>query len=98
MTDDVLADQVDYYRLRAEEYDVTAYGDVAGESKHIAGLVAPLRPAGRVLEIACGTGLWTEALVRHAESVTAIDAAPETLAIARRRVPSARVRFEVADV
>ena len=51
-----------------------------------------------MLEIACGTGLCTEALAGHAESLTAIDAAPETLAIARRRVPSAKVRFEVADV
>jgi hypothetical protein len=29
VTDEVLADQVDYYRRRAGEYDVTAYGDVA---------------------------------------------------------------------
>src|SRR4051812_49012808 len=43
MSDDVLADQVDYYRLRAGEYDVTAYGDVAAASEHIAGLVARLR-------------------------------------------------------
>jgi ubiquinone/menaquinone biosynthesis C-methylase UbiE len=62
VTDEVLADQVDYYRRRAGEYDVTAYGDVAAARARIARLVAEMRPTGRVLEIACGTGLWTEAL------------------------------------
>jgi demethylmenaquinone methyltransferase/2-methoxy-6-polyprenyl-1,4-benzoquinol methylase len=98
VTDDVLADQIDYYRRRAAEYDATAYGDVAAARGRIARLVAQMRPAGSVLEIACGTGLWTEALAEWAEAVTAIDAAPETLAIARGRVRSANVRFEVADV
>jgi demethylmenaquinone methyltransferase/2-methoxy-6-polyprenyl-1,4-benzoquinol methylase len=98
MTDGVLAEQVDYYRRRAGEYDATAYGDVAAARERIARLVAEMRPAGRVLEIACGTGLWTEALARTADTVTAIDAAPETVAIARDRVRSANVSFEVADV
>jgi len=34
VTDDVLADQVHYYRRRAGEYDVTAYGDVATGAVH----------------------------------------------------------------
>ena len=98
MTDEVLADQVDYYRRRAGEYDATAYGDVAAARARIARLVAEMRPAGSVLEIACGTGLWTEALAGWADTVTAIDAAPEAVAIARGRVRSANVSFEVADV
>jgi demethylmenaquinone methyltransferase/2-methoxy-6-polyprenyl-1,4-benzoquinol methylase len=99
MIDNVLADQVAYYRRRAGEYDVTAYGDdIAAVREVIAGLVAEMRPAGSVLEIACGTGLWTEALAARADTVTAIDAAPEMLAIARDRVRSANVGFEVADV
>jgi 2-polyprenyl-3-methyl-5-hydroxy-6-metoxy-1,4-benzoquinol methylase len=98
MTDDVLADQVDYYRRRAGEYDATAYGDVAAARARIARLVAEMRPAGSVLEIACGTGLWTEALARWADTLTAIDAAPEAVALAVDRVRPARVSFEVADV
>jgi demethylmenaquinone methyltransferase/2-methoxy-6-polyprenyl-1,4-benzoquinol methylase len=98
VTDDVLAGQVDYYRRRAAEYDVTAYGDVTIARARIARLVSELRPTGSVLEIACGTGLWTEALATAANTVTAIDAAPEVVEIARERVPSANVRFEVADV
>ena len=98
MTDEVVTEQVDYYRRRAAEYDETAYGDVAAARTRIARLVADLRPAGRVLEIACGTGLWTEALAEWADQVTAVDAAPEAVAIARERVRAGNVSFEVADV
>jgi demethylmenaquinone methyltransferase/2-methoxy-6-polyprenyl-1,4-benzoquinol methylase len=50
------------------------------------------------LEIACGTGLWTEALARVADSVLALDSAPEAVAIARTAAESAKVTFVVADV
>ncbi|BCB89359.1 class I SAM-dependent methyltransferase [Phytohabitans suffuscus] len=46
----------------------------------------------------CGTGLWTEALVGVVDAVVAIDAAPEAVAIARDRVRSGNVTFEVVDV
>jgi demethylmenaquinone methyltransferase/2-methoxy-6-polyprenyl-1,4-benzoquinol methylase len=98
VTDEVLADQVGYYRHRASEYDVTAYGDVAAARARIARLVAQMHPSGRVLEIACGTGLWTEALAGIADTVVAIDAAPEAVTFARGRVRSGSVTFEVADV
>jgi demethylmenaquinone methyltransferase/2-methoxy-6-polyprenyl-1,4-benzoquinol methylase len=96
--DEILADQVGYYRRRAREYDVTAYGDVTAARERIARLVAQMQPSGRVLEIACGTGLWTEALAGVADVVVAIDAAPEAVAIARDRVKPGNVTFEVADV
>jgi demethylmenaquinone methyltransferase/2-methoxy-6-polyprenyl-1,4-benzoquinol methylase len=98
VTDDILADQVGYYRRRAGEYDATAYGNVEAARQRIARLVALMRPSRRVLEIACGTGLWTEALAAHADTLTAIDAAPEAITIARERVRSGDVTFEVADV
>ena len=98
VTDELLADQVAYYRQRAGEYDVTAYADVAAARARIARLVAEMQPTGTVLEIACGTGLWTQALARLADAVTAIDAAGEAVAIARDRVRSENVTFEVADV
>lgn len=96
--DELLAEQVAYYRRRAGEYDVTAYGDLDAARARITRIVAALRPAGNVLEIACGTGQWTAALAEVASTVTAIDAAPEMIDIARGRVTAATVRFEVADV
>jgi demethylmenaquinone methyltransferase/2-methoxy-6-polyprenyl-1,4-benzoquinol methylase len=98
VTNGVLASQVEYYRRRAAEYEATSYGDVVAARARIARLIAQMQPIGAVLEIACGTGLWSEALADHAHTLTAIDVAPEAVAIARDRVRATNVRFEVADV
>jgi demethylmenaquinone methyltransferase/2-methoxy-6-polyprenyl-1,4-benzoquinol methylase len=92
----LLSEQVDYYRARASEYLEDTL-DLPGGHELEAALDA-FAPTGDVLELACGPGVWTPRLLRHAESVTAIDAAPEMLAIARDRVRHERVRFELADV
>jgi 2-polyprenyl-3-methyl-5-hydroxy-6-metoxy-1,4-benzoquinol methylase len=56
-------------------------------------------PTGDVLELACGTGLWTQQLVRHAGRVTAVDAAAEVIAINRQRLgPDAPVEYVQADL
>lgn len=98
VTDGLLAGQADYYRRRAGEYDQTAYGDLPAARERIARLVRRMRPSGSVLEIACGTGMWTQALADEADSVRAIDVSPEVLTIARERARTANVSFEVADV
>lgn len=50
----------------------------------------------RVLDVACGVGLLSDTLSAMGFDVTAIDARPENIAEARRRVPG--VRFDVFDV
>jgi SAM-dependent methyltransferase len=59
-------------------------------------------PAGRVLELACGTGLWTVELARHAAGIIAVDASPEVLDINRARLreagPELPVRYVRADL
>ena len=55
-------------------------------------------PAGRVLELACRTGLWTERLAAVAEHVTALDSAPEAMEIARAKVDATNVDFIEADL
>jgi trans-aconitate methyltransferase len=89
----LLAEQVAYYRAIAMEYQVDV--DAARE---LAAALEAYQPAGRVLELACGPGAWTELLLRYATSVTAIDAAPEMLARAEARVGERRVRFIQADL
>ena len=95
--DELLAEQVRFYRAVAGEYHRHGL-DVAGGRELEAALDA-FRPAGSVLELACGPGTWTARLLRHADSLTAVDAAPEMLALARRRVgDDPRVRFVAADL
>jgi SAM-dependent methyltransferase len=92
----LLAEQVAYYRAIAAEYEDHVIPGPGGSE-----LVAALdsfRPAGCVLDLACGTGVWTELLLRHATTVTAIDASPEMLALASARLSDERVRFIQADL
>ena len=56
------------------------------------------RPAGDVLELACGPGTWTRQLLGHAATVTAVDSSREMLAITSEHAGDDRVRFISADV
>jgi SAM-dependent methyltransferase len=91
----VLAEQLAYYRALGLDYeDPTIWRSGSAE---VVDALDAFRPTGDVLELACGTGLWTRQLLRHATSVTAVDAAPEMLAIAAGRFGEDRVRFVEAD-
>ncbi|MBY8881206.1 class I SAM-dependent methyltransferase [Actinacidiphila acidipaludis] len=94
--DAVVLEQIAYYRARAAEYD-RVYAE-RGDLKVLLPLVDTLPVTGDVLELACGTGQWTGLLADRARSVTAVDAAPEALAIAQERVRSTKVRFACADL
>lgn len=94
--DDLLAEQLAYYRAGAAEYD-RAYAERA-DLRRLLSLVDGLPIAGEVLELACGTGQWTPVIAARARSVTAVDAAPEVLEIARAHTVSPRVRFLRADM
>ena len=98
MPESLLQEQVAYYAAQAADYDITSYGNLARAERRIARLVDDLRPGGDVLEIACGTGIWTRHLAACARSVTALDAAPQMIALARRRVAGQAVTFVAADV
>lgn len=97
-TDRLLDEQLAYYRARAPQYD-GVYERSSGPDPGLLSSVDALRASGSVLELACGTGQWTERLLRFANRVVAVDAAPEMVELARRRVgDDERVRFVVADI
>lgn len=110
----LLEGQLAYYRARAGEYDdwfLRRGRHDRGpewnrrwfsELDEIRQELARFGPTGRVLELACGTGLWTVELARHAASVTAVDASPEVLGINRARIQETGhetpVRYVEADL
>ena len=95
----LLAEQVAYYRARAAEYDATSPVGADDTSREtLVEALKAFRPAGRVVEFACGTGEWTATLAEQASELTAIDSSPEMLAIAAGRVQADRLRFVQADI
>jgi SAM-dependent methyltransferase len=106
----LIESQVAYYRARAGEYDqwFLRQGRYDRGPEHrtkwlheLAIVEAALRTDvrnGEVLEVACGTGLWTCHLAESNTRVVAIDASPEVLAINRNRVRSGNVVYVQADI
>ena len=107
---DIIQDQIAYYRARASEYDQWFFRQ--GRFDHgaefnkkwfadvatVANGLDAFAPKGDVLELACGTGLWTERLLSHATALTALDAAPEVLALNQERIRDDRVRYIQHDI
>lgn len=95
---DALRRQIEYYRARAEEYDEWFYrrgrydrGRVLNQQwfDEADFCMKRLSLVGRVetaLELAAGTGIWTEQLLKIATHVTAVDASQEVLAINRDKL------------
>ena len=88
-----------YYAERAREYEriydkPERQADLAWLRKEL-----PTMFAGRrVLEIACGTGYWTQHLAREARAVVGLDINDETLKIARsKELAPGRVTLTIAD-
>ena len=100
--DDAIDAQKRYYDLRAPDYLTIAPSDrrASGtlEAATARALVDELRPEGDVLEIACGPGVFTRELARHARSVTAVDASSEMLARSRAEVAHEHVHYVEADI
>jgi SAM-dependent methyltransferase len=105
-----IREQIEYYRARAAEYDewFLREGRYDRGDAHRARWFAEIatieralgeeRKGARILELACGTGLWTRHLAAADRPVVAIDSSPEVIAINRRRVGARHVRYVVADV
>ena len=87
-----------YYAARAAEYDrIYLKPERQADLRAIERWLPPKFAGRRVLEIACGTGYWTQFIAPAAARVLALDAAAETLAIAISRIPAANVEFRLGD-
>jgi 2-polyprenyl-3-methyl-5-hydroxy-6-metoxy-1,4-benzoquinol methylase len=110
MSSDILQEQIDYYRDRAPEYDQWFFrqgrydrGEAHrqqwfAEIAEVKAALLATKPSGDLLELACGTGLWTQHLAPLATHLTAVDAAPEVIALNQNRVNSTSIEYIIADL
>lgn len=107
---DLIKEQLSYYRARAREYDqwFLRQGRYDRGPEHRAAWFREITAVHRalealiegkdVLELACGTGLWTSRLAARSSRVLAVDAAPEMLSINRERLRTGNVEYSQADI
>ncbi len=111
--DELLAEQAEYYQARAPEYDrwflrLGRYDRGAAESARWSAEVDEVRAVlatlpidgADVLELAPGTGIWTERLADRVRHLTAVDSSPEMIALNRERLGdrAGSVSFVEADL
>ena len=100
----------EYYRKRALQYwdwsspsAVYEEGPQPGrsffdEARILLDALDAAKLGGNILEIACGPGILTEALVNHAASVTALDSSQEMIERSRLRLKgNPKVKYVLAD-
>jgi demethylmenaquinone methyltransferase/2-methoxy-6-polyprenyl-1,4-benzoquinol methylase len=106
----VIDEMIAYYRARAAEYDEWFYrqnrydhgpeinqlwfDDVA----QLEAVFSTIEPVDDALELAAGTGIWTEKLAKIAKQLTVVDASPEMIEINRGKLPNAPVRYIQANI
>jgi len=88
----------EYYAARAKEYDqIYAKPERQADLRLIEQWLPSRFEGARVLEIACGTGYWTQFFAPVSKRVLGLDASAETLQIAQARPNNESVQWLVGD-
>lgn len=92
-------DLILYYKERAKEYE-KIYTKPERQCDLISSkdILQNLFCGKNILEVACGTGYWTEKIAKTAKSIHATDVNEAVIEIARQKHLGNKVRFEVADL
>jgi len=110
MTDNIIQQQIDYYRARASEYDEWFYrqgrydrGEEINKRwfQEVDIVKSELQRIGKVnkiLELASGTGIWTQELLKIGNKITALDASQEVIEINRHKLNSPNVKYSQIDL
>ncbi|WP_009632771.1 class I SAM-dependent methyltransferase [Synechocystis sp. PCC 7509] len=111
MTQETIQEQITYYKARAKEYDEWFYRigrydrgleinqrwfDEVAILKNV---VQQVGTVDSILELACGTGIWTQELLKIGKQVTVIDASQEMIEINRQKLNNApNVEYRQLDL
>lgn len=84
----------DYYAKRAKEYErIYAKPERQADLRALETRIRKMLTGRKVLELACGTGYWTDVFAPVAAQVTALDLNEEVLEIARSKQNAGKVQF-----
>lgn len=88
----------DYYARRAAEYErIYAKPERQADLTALRKRVARMFAGRKVLELACGTGYWTEVIAGQAAEVAAFDVNQEVLDVAVSKGLPQKVSFKIGD-
>ena len=88
----------EYYAARAPEYDrVYLKPERQQDLRAIERWLPSVLEARALLEVACGTGYWTQFIAGAARELVAVDASAEVLRLARARVGLDTASFVLGD-
>jgi demethylmenaquinone methyltransferase/2-methoxy-6-polyprenyl-1,4-benzoquinol methylase len=83
-----------YYARRAAEYErIYAKPERQADLRALEARIRKMLAGRKVLELACGTGYWTDVFAAQAAQVTALDLNEEVLEIARSKTNAVKVQF-----
>ncbi|MFX1590665.1 MAG: class I SAM-dependent methyltransferase [Promethearchaeota archaeon] len=91
---------IEYYRRRAPEYE-SIYNkldlEIQKENQETVEMLKKYLNGRKVIEVACGTGYWTQFLSATAKEITATDINKEVLDIAKQKTYHCPVSFQIMD-
>lgn len=94
------SDIVSYYKARAKEYEKIYNKPERQDDLLLAGQILQDTFAGKeVVEIACGTGYWTQKISATASKILATDINDTVIEVAKtKNYPPAKIDFQTADL
>ena len=106
----LVEEQLRYYRARAPEYDEWwerrgryAFSEETervwwDDVEEVRAFLRARLKGTEALELACGTGIWTQFLAEQGFKITAVDASPEMLGRNAERLAGQPVEYIAADI
>lgn len=91
---------IEYYQKRAGEYEKIYFRDVPprqAELRRLYDLSRRVMAGRKVLDLACGTGFWTEFISEQAKLIVGVDINSGTLAEAQKKRYRNQAEFVLAD-
>lgn len=95
---DRIESQIEFYHKLAPDYDRLTDPEGVRRSDLYRDLFPDEVGYRRGLDLGCGTGNWTRALVEVCDEVVAADSSPDMIAAARRKLGTHAVDYRVVDL